>query len=484
MTFDVLQEYIKDYSPSEKAQIIHAYEFACVTHYGQTRKSGEPYIIHPLYVGCLLAEMNADADTICAGLLHDVIEDGKDVDKLKLSVIFNPTVADLVDGVTKINKIEFNNDKERTNDANTRKIIESLLTDVRIFIIKLADRLHNMMTLEFHSPEKQYEIAKETMELYVPFASLLGEFKVKSELEDLSFKFMNPDEYSEIAYKKKELFSKRYPIRDMVNISISQDFNSSGVPYFVYPGEKSIYSIYKKMNKENVDITDLKDLLELKYVFENDKYRKAEDFASIISSIKHLYSESYDSNTERNYIDDPKLNMYRAIHTSIISPAGFSLQLQFQNRDMYQINTYGLTAYWKMLKKSKQDAKDVMQDKAREVPGFIDFIKELSLESIPDDVFNQEVKESVLKKKVSVIDELGNKKPVPINSTVADYIIKYVENPFNIAKVFINGEESYFNTVINDKDQIRFEFIDRRNGIDYEPFFHTHQGKRLYLKKK
>lgn len=484
MTFDDLQRYIRDYSPYEKAQIIHAYEYACVVHFNQKRKSGEPYIIHPLYVGCLLAEMNADADTICAGLLHDVIEDGKGETKEKLEKVFNHNVALLVDGVTKINKIEFDNDAEKANAANYRKIVESLLIDVRIFIIKLADRLHNMLTLEFHNPNKQYEISNETMELFVPFASLLGEFKVKTQLEDLAFKYMNPHEYSRILEEKKALFKNRYTIRDMVNIGISQDFNSIGLPFYVYSGEKSIYTMYKKCLKKDCDLADLHNLLELKYIFDDSVYESTDHFKKILNAIFRIYRINDECPEIKNYIKNPKLNMYKAIHASIISPSGFSLQVQLQTKDMYKTNTYGLTAYWKMLRNSSSKACDVMQDKAREVPGFIDYIKDISAANISDQEFNEEIRESILNKKVSVTDELGNSHPLPIGSSLCDYIIKYSTNPFNIEFATVNGVVVPYDHILNNNDSVVLHYMNKENGIDYEPFFKTHQGKRLYLEKK
>ena len=188
MYLEDLLDYIKDYEPQYKELILKAYEFANEAHKGTLRKSGEPYIIHPVSVACILAEMKADADTIAAGLLHDTIEDVDGVTKDLIAEKFNPSIANLVDGVTKMKKYEFNNDKRITDEENQRKIIESVLQDIRILIIKLADRLHNMRTLEFQTPEKQIEKSKETMEFFVPFALLIGEYTFKQELEDLSLK--------------------------------------------------------------------------------------------------------------------------------------------------------------------------------------------------------------------------------------------------------------------------------------------------------
>ena len=222
---------IKDYSIEDKALIIRAFEFASRVHAGVKRKSGEDYIKHPLSVACILAEMHADADTIAAGLLHDTIEDGENITREIISEVFNPTIGMLVDGVTKMKKIEFNNNKFLTDEANTRKIIESITQDIRIFIIKLADRLHNMRTLEFHKPAKQVENAVETMELFIPFANLIGEYFLQLELEDLAFKYINPEEYFNNSALKINLMKEYRPSIDEMLCTISQHFNSNNLNF-------------------------------------------------------------------------------------------------------------------------------------------------------------------------------------------------------------------------------------------------------------
>jgi len=205
LTIDDLMQLVSNYSTEEKKQILKAYKLACELHHGQMRESGEPYIIHPLSVAYILAEMHADADTISAGLLHDTIEDS-DITKEDLREMFNKDVATLVDGVTKLAKMNFSS-KEDKNAANTRKIITSITDDVRIIIIKLADRLHNMKTLEHKKKFKQKENALETMEVFVPLAYYIGAYRLKSELEDLSLKYLKPEAYQNIS-EKIEIITK------------------------------------------------------------------------------------------------------------------------------------------------------------------------------------------------------------------------------------------------------------------------------------
>ena len=203
MTIDNLLEIIKSYNPDEVDIIRRAYEYANTLHKGQYRQSGEPYITHPLNVAYILAEMHADRDTVCAGLLHDTIED-TDITKEDIAEVFNKNIANLVDGVTKLAKMNFSS-KEEQNLANTRKIITGITSDVRIIIIKLADRLHNMRTLEYKSSFKQKENALETMEIFVPLAYYIGAYRIKSELEDLSLQYLKPDMYKKIEEKKRNI---------------------------------------------------------------------------------------------------------------------------------------------------------------------------------------------------------------------------------------------------------------------------------------
>ena len=208
MYIEDLLQYIEDYDYQYKELILNAYDFAKFHHGDTKRKSGEPYLIHPVAVACILAKMHADADTIAAGLLHDTIEDCPGVTKETIARDFNPTIAELVDGVTKIRKNE-SSDPFENEQANKRKIVESLTKDVRIFIIKLADRLHNMSTLEYQTPKKQINKARETMNLYVPFASLIGSYTAKLQLEDMCFKYLQPDQYQRVKEIREEMDVER-----------------------------------------------------------------------------------------------------------------------------------------------------------------------------------------------------------------------------------------------------------------------------------
>ena len=477
MYLETLLSYLRDYNPEDKKQIITAYEFASVVHAGVVRRSGEPYIIHPLYVATLLAEMHADADTICAGLLHDCIEDGVNITVDNIASAFNETVAYLVDGVTKINKLVFDNNKQKADAANRRKIIESLIYDVRIFIIKLADRLHNMKTLEFHTPEKQKEIARETMELFVPFASLLGEFKVKCELEDLCFQYLDPEEFN-LTKMRVDNFVNSLEFRtalDEVLVTVAQTLNSNNIPFDVKVRNKNVYTVHKKLASTfSTDIETIHSLEEIKLMINGvDKCYEIRDL------INTLYVPI--QGKQKDYIEDSKLNMYKALHTTIISPKGYTMQFQLQTPEMYRINTYGVTAYWNMLKNSANNPASIMQDQVSRLP-FCEVIAELSKENVSDEEFWKEVKECILTKKITVSNLTRGKFMLPIGGTVADYIIKYCEKPLNVEYVKVNGVKVPFDHVLNNGDIIDCKYLDKVNCVDLDQAFATNTGRRLYHK--
>lgn len=245
MNIDFLLEKVREYNEEEVENVKKAYEFASKLHEGQMRQSGEPYIIHSLNVAYILAEMHADRDTLCAGLLHDTLED-TNTSKEEIANLFNPEVAKLVHGVTKISKMNFSS-KIDQNNANTRKIITGISEDVRIIIIKLADRLHNMRTLQFKSEFKQKENSLETMEIFVPLAYQIGAYRMKQELEDLSFQYLKPDMYQLISNKRKLIEQESKPCIDEMLSKIHSVLCDVNIPNEMKVRTKNIYGIYKKI---------------------------------------------------------------------------------------------------------------------------------------------------------------------------------------------------------------------------------------------
>ena len=261
ITIDKLMRKIKSYNKDAAETVRKAYEFAKDLHEGQYRQSGEPYIIHPLNVTYILAELHADCDTLCAGMLHDTLED-TETTKEEITEVFNESVALLVDGVTKLAKMNFSS-KEEQRDANTRKIITGITEDVRIIIIKLADRLHNMRTLQYKNVYKQKENAIETLDIFVPLAYYIGAYRIKSELEDLSLRYLNPDLYMKISEEKNIIeISSEECLKEMV-YKINNLLTNRDIPHEIKVRTKNIYGIYKKQITGS-KITDIHDLLALK----------------------------------------------------------------------------------------------------------------------------------------------------------------------------------------------------------------------------
>ena len=250
-----------EYTEEEIEKIKRAYELANSLHQGQFRQSGEPYIIHPISVAYILAELHVDCDTICAGLLHDVVED-TDITVSKIEEMFGIDVSVMVDGVTKISKLNFST-KEEERLANTRKIILTLAKDIRTIMIKLADRLHNMRTLQFKSREKQRENALETMELYVPIAYMLGAYRIKTELEDLSLRYLQPEEYQELKEKMEEIEKASTPCIEEMLGKIYEILSCEDAPSEVKVRMKNICSVYKRL-KRGRTLDNIHDLISFK----------------------------------------------------------------------------------------------------------------------------------------------------------------------------------------------------------------------------
>ena len=257
ISFDDLINKIKDYNPEEVEMITNAYKYAKDMHDGQLRESGEPYIMHPLNVAYILADMKADRNTVCAGLLHDVIEDTS-ATKEDIANLFNPEIAELVDGVTKLAKMNFTS-KESQELANTRKIINGLTNDVRIIIIKLADRLHNMRTLQFKNVYKQRENSMETMNIFVPLAYYIGAYRIKTELEDLALKYSFPDDYRRIELQKMMIEEETNDCLITMHNTLKGELADKNIPNEIKVRIKNIYGIYKKL-KEDGNLSDLNDL--------------------------------------------------------------------------------------------------------------------------------------------------------------------------------------------------------------------------------
>ena len=411
LTLEDLLEKIKDYDKEDIEMVKKAYQYADLYHKNQYRQSGEPYIIHPLNVCYTLAEMHADCDTLCAGLLHDVLEDTtatyEDIENE-----FNPCVAKLVDGVTKISKMNFSS-KTELKYANTRKIINGLTEDVRIIIIKLADRLHNMRTLQFKNKEKQQEISVETMEIFVPLAYCIGAYRIKNDLEDLSLMYLRENQYKSILEKKMTIEeSNKKCLQDMLS-TIQKLLEDRNIPNEIKIKTKNVYGIYKKLSQGS-KLYDIHDLMALRVIV--DDINNCYQTLGIVHSKYRPFNEKF-----KDYIYNPKTNLYRSLHTTVFGQDDRLVQTRIRTFDMDQVASYGLTAYWYL---SKDDARDKMQEDLRSKWQGFDSLMEINSAFLDNQEFVSQVKQEVFSDKVYVYTPKGETIELPKGATTIDFAYK------------------------------------------------------------
>ncbi len=335
-----LIESVRKYHPSTDISMIEkAYHVADEAHKNQVRKSGEAYIIHPLCVAIILAELELDKETIVAGLLHDVVEDTV-MTEHEIAEEFGDEVALLVDGVTKLGQLSYDADKVEVQAENLRKMFLAMAKDIRVILIKLADRLHNLRTLKYMKPEKQKEKARETMDIYAPIAQRLGISKIKIELDDLSLKYLEPEAY----YDLVEKIALRKSIRDeyvqgLVN-EVREHIESAGIKADIYGRAKHFFSIYKKMVNQDKTLDQIYDLFAIRIIVDN-----VQDCYAALGVIHEMYKPI--PGRFKDYIAMPKPNMYQSLHTTLIGPTGQPFEIQIRTAEMHRTAEYGIAAHWK-----------------------------------------------------------------------------------------------------------------------------------------
>ena len=472
MNLDDLLARINNYSNEEKSLILRAYSFACFHHKGQRRKSGEDYIIHPTAVGCILAEMHADAETICAGLLHDTIEDCEGVTKELIAEQFNETIADLVDGVTKIR----HDDDSSSEEENMHKIIDSITKDVRIFIIKLADRLHNMRTMDYQSSDKQIKKSKETIKLYVPIASLLGQYTIKTELEDLSFKYLYQNDYNDFLNMVNDYEAKQRNQMNQVLLEISMMLNELNVKNNIIFKRKNLFGIYRKYDKYK-ELSRIHDMFALKLLLPSNE---------LCYEVKDRVSEMYKTlvNKDKDYILFPKNNRYMGLHISIYLPISGLLQLQFKTPDMHNINAYGITAYWDFKDKKGKAVNEIMQDEVKSMP-FYQTLLELGNENLTPEEYNEIVRSDILTRMIYLEGTNGVNLELPEGSTPVDYAFNI--NPDTAGYIdyaLVNGRLSPINYPLESRDKIEIIYGNEyRNPEELINSARCMQTKRKIIRK-
>ena len=446
MENSILQDLIdklNEYNREEVEVIKKAYEYAKKLHDGQYRQSGEPYINHPLNVAYILADMHADRDTICAGLLHDVLED-TEITKEDIAHDFNQNVANLVDGVTKLSKMNFSS-KQDQNLANTRKIITGITEDVRIIIIKLADRLHNMRTLEFKSEFKQKENSLETIEIFAPLAYYIGAYRIKSELEDLSLRYLKPDMYKKIEEKKIKLEEESNKCLQEMLFKIHTLLNDNKIPNEIKLRTKNIYGIYKRLN-EGQKLSDIHDLFALKIMV--DKIANCYNALGLIHDLYHPINNKF-----KDYICNPKTNMYRSLHSTLFGPAAITVQTQIRTFDMDKIASFGLTAYWDI---AKGNARDIMQKDLKEKFQFFKSLIEMNSIFGDNQEFVNQVKRELFSDRIYVYTTKGEIIELPKGATPIDFAYKLSTDIGNtMVGAFVNDEYVPVDYVLKNKDRVR-----------------------------
>ena len=407
LTVDDLLSKVAEYNIEGLEMVKKAYYYAEELHKGQKRQSGEDYITHPLNVAYTLAEMYADTDTLCAALLHDTLEDTK-ITKEQIAIDFNNDVANLVDGVTKISRMNFAT-KQEQNLANTRKIITSITNDVRIIIIKLADRLHNMRTLQFKSEFKQKENAKETLLLYVPLADRLGMHIIKSELEDLSLKYYNSDAYQRVRDIRMKIDEDTKQCREEMLQTINKVLTNANIPHELKIRTKNIYGIYKRL-EQGQKLSDIHDLLALKILVDN--------VAKCYPTLGMVHDKYFPMNNRfKDYIANPKTNLYSSLHTTVFGADGRLVQIQIRTFEKEKIASYGLTAFWNI---NKGNARNIMQENLKNKYQFFESLVEIDQTFADNQEFVEHIQQELLSQRVYVYTKKGEIIELPSGSTAID----------------------------------------------------------------
>ena len=454
--YDELITAIHKYHPSDDITMVEkAYEIAYNAHKDQKRKSVEPYIIHPLCVAIILANLELDKETIVAGILHDVVEDTVMTEE-ELAKVFGEEVALLVDGVTKLTQISWSVDKVEIQAENLRKMFLAMAKDIRVILIKLADRLHNMRTLQYMKPEKQREKARETMDIYAPIADRLGISKIKTELDDLSLKYLEPDVYYDLAEKIALRKGAREEFVNSIMEEVGSHMKDAGIECRIDGRVKHFFSIYKKMKKQDKTLEQIYDLFAVRIIVETVK-----DCYAALGVIHEMYKPI--PGRFKDYIAMPKPNMYQSLHTTLIAGNGQPFEIQIRTYEMHRTAEYGIAAHWKYKESggSQLTAADSAEAKLSWLRQILEWQRDmsdnkefLSLLKSDLDLFNDSV---------YCFTPTGDVKNLPSGSTPIDFaysIHSAVGNKMVGARV--NGKLVNIDYVIQNGDRI--EIITSQNS--------------------
>lgn len=469
---------VEKYNPDAIEMVKKAYDYASIKHEKIFRESGEPYIIHPLNVAHTLAKMHADQATLCAGLLHDVLEDTNST-KEELIELFGEEIYCLVDGVTNITDL----DKTKQQFANERKIVQSFMKDVRIIIIKLADRLHNMETLEFKPPKKRINKSIETLELYVPLAHKIGAYEIKRRLEDLSLFYLEPDEYKKVEYQRNMLIADTEKWVEEMMAKVEKALKDKGINRELKKVIMNVYGIFRRTKTKS--IYGIEDLIMIKTIVDT-----IDNCYIALGVIDGLYRTK--PGEIKDYIGSPKNGIYRSLHTTVFSPSltnSNDLLVKFIVRDneMDRISDYGFSAYWD---KYKGDAREKMQKDIKNRYELVSSFSETS-DDKDDKAFVTALKRQLFENQIYVHTSDGTIISLPKGATAIDFAY-YIHSDIgnNAVTAIINGEELPIQTKLNDRDRIKIiTDYEHSSGPDesWLDFVETSTAKKMikqYLSSK
>lgn len=438
---DILEMASSLYSEKDITLLKKAYVFAARAHKGQVRRSGEPYLSHPLEVARMLSEMRLDSVTLAAGLLHDVLED-TDVTPADLKKDFGEEIADLVEGVTKISRVQEASPETRQAES-IRKIILAMTDDLRVIFIKLADRVHNLKTLKFLDENKQKQIARETLEIYVPIANRLGMGRIKAELEDLSFRYVVPEEYfkmvSLVAPRRKKAEKEIKKIEKTL-LGLMKENN---IPVEIFSRIKRLYSVYNKMKSQNIDFDQVYDFMAIRII--TDSIKNCYAALGILHQKWPHFPHRF-----RDLISMPKPNLYQALHTTIITENKQTVEIQIRTQAMHNMAENGISAHWKYKEKAprsimKEDARlhwlREMVDLYKEQKSPKEFLKNLKINLIPEEIY--------------VFTPKGKVVTLPAGASVLDFAFKiHSEIGLQAKEAIVNGKKTPLKTILKTGDII------------------------------
>jgi GTP pyrophosphokinase len=403
---DLLKKF-REYSSEDTTKLEYAWQFSRDAHINQKRASGEVYFIHCAAVTEILVDFKMDLETIAAGLLHDILEDttvSHDIFRKE----FGEEIYSLVMGVTKIETLKFSS-RDVAQAENWRKMILATAKDIRVIVIKLADRLHNMRTLDFLSPEKQLEISHETISLYAPLAQRLGIFHLKSELEDLSFKHLHPDEYRSLLTKVQIRFARREKLLEEFKLGLEKHLGTTQIPHRVLSRAKNIYSIYRKMEKQSLPFEEIQDALGIRIITDS-----VINCYALLGTVHAIFKPVIGSFTD--YIAVPKMNFYQSLHTSVMAPSGEIIEIQIRTEEMHHTSEYGIAAHWRY-KLGESGADHHLDEKLNWLRQWMEWLQDISS---PRE-FIESFKTDLELDQIFIFTPKGDVKSLPEGATPLDF---------------------------------------------------------------